>query len=427
MDTLEKTYTPSFLQNFTDADRNDWQSDVMLKTLETLSTQSFPHRKLEDWKYTPLKELQSLNLTVAQQKAVEKSVLEQFILPVSDTLNIFIIDGFPLEESYEKVEGLEILNIQAAKEKHSEIFEQYFAKGQKANKDYLYAFNTAYAENGIFINIHPKAQVEKNIHLIFITTQDDSFAQARNLIVAGKNSKSQFTMSYRSINKSVSFNNIVTEVFVGENAQLNINKLQEENENVISVITEDVEVKRDAVFTINTFSLSGQLIRNNLNIAIEGSNAVANLNGLTLSKGKQHIDHHTFVNHIAPHCESNELYKNILDENSVGVFNGKVYVNQLAQKTNAYQSNANILLSDAATINSKPELEIYADDVKCSHGSTTGQIDEQALFYLRARGVGKKAAMGLLIEAFASDVVNNVENEELKEYILNKTNGFFDK
>jgi Fe-S cluster assembly protein SufD len=427
MEIIEKTYTPAFLEKFGQKDENHLNNEALITALESISTLSFPNKKLEDWKYTPLKELQNLDLKLASPQLFNKSELEKYTLPLSNTLNVFFVNGFPLENNYEPTEGLVILNLKEAKEKHSEIFDTYFAKGQKADKDFLYAFNTAYANNGLFVYVKQKANITKNIHLIFINTEAGNIVQARNLIVADKGSKSNFLMSYYSNNNADSFNNIVTEVFVNENAQVNIDKLQQENQNIISVITEDISVKRDANFTINTFAFSGKLLRNNLNIAIEGTNAVANLNGLTLINGKQHVDHHTLVNHIAPNCESNELYKNILDGNSTAVFNGKVYVNQLAQKTNAYQSNANVLLSDAATINSKPELEIYADDVKCSHGSTTGQIDDAALFYLQARGIGKKAAMALLIEAFASDVTNKIENEELKEYILNKTNGFFNK
>ncbi len=168
---------------------------------------------------------------------------------------------------------------------------------------------------------------------------------------------------------------------------------------------------------MNTVTLNGMLVRNNLTVRVNGENATSNLNGVYLLKGKQHVDNHTVVDHKVSHCNSNELYKGVIDEDATAVFNGKVYVRQNAQKINAFQSNGNILLSDNASINSKPELEIYADDVKCSHGSTTGQLDEEAVFYLRSRGISEAAAKKLLVIAFVEDVLTNIENERVHEFI----------
>jgi Fe-S cluster assembly protein SufD len=213
--------------------------------------------------------------------------------------------------------------------------------------------------------------------------------------------------------------NHVTEAFVGANASLEMTILQELHEGNL-VNTTEVSVERDGRFTTNTVQLSGKLIRNNTNVRIAGQNAEAHLNGFYMIDGNDLYDNHTLVDHLVPNCQSNEVYKGLLSGKATGVFNGKVHVHRDAQKTNAYQQNKNILLSDTASMNSKPELEIYADDVKCSHGSTTGQLDEAAVFYLRSRGLSHKGAIALLLTAFASDVLGQVSNDELRGILESK-------
>ena len=205
---------------------------------------------------------------------------------------------------------------------------------------------------------------------------------------------------------SENFTNVISEIHVGKNAKLTIDKLQEENETCSHIATELVNQQQDSNFTINTVTLNGLLVRNNLTIEVNGQNCETNLNGAYILNGNQHVDNHTVVDHKVANCESNELYKGVIDGKATAVFNGKVFVRKDAQKINAFQSNGNVLLSDDATINSKPELEIYADDVKCSHGSTTGQLDEEAVFYLRARGLSEASARQLMVGAFIEDVTN---------------------
>jgi len=224
-------------------------------------------------------------------------------------------------------------------------------------------------------------------------------------------------MAYFSDNAEGCFSNVVTELEVGDNAHLDIDKLQLENESALQIATEYVAQGRDSHFDINTITLDGLLVRNNLNIAVNGQNCNTHLNGMYLTLGRQHVDNHTIVDHRVPNCESFELYKGVMDENSTAVFNGKVFVRKDAQKINAFQSNGNVLLGENATINSKPELEIYADDVKCSHGSTTGQLDEEAVFYLRARGISEKAARHMMISAFVGDVLEKIKNEEVLNFV----------
>jgi Fe-S cluster assembly protein SufD len=240
------------------------------------------------------------------------------------------------------------------------------------------------------------------------------------LFLANAGSHVKIIESFVNVGGEKNFNNHVSEIVIAENAHLEYNKIQDKKERNFSVATEQVYQEANSNFTINTATFNGALVRNNLTIEIDGSNCENNLNGLYLGKNKDHIDNHTVVDHKKPHCNSNEVYKGILDDESTGVFNGKVFVRQDAQITNAFQQNNNILLTDNATVNSKPELEIYADDVKCSHGSTTGQIDEEAIFYLQSRGISKKGALKLMINAFAKDALEKISIEALQAYIDNK-------
>ena len=285
-----------------------------------------------------------------------------------------------------------------------------------AKKTSFITLNAAYPTAGAFIHAAAKATASKPIHLVHVTTAENMLSQPHHLIVAERSSKLDVVMS--SVNTGGSgFVNAVTEVVVNENADVSMNKLQHEGAGMSQIATEEVLQKSDSRFAINTITLSGDLVRNNLNILVDGTNCETHLNGLYLPTGKEHVDNHSVVDHRLPHCESHELYKGILDGKSTGVFNGKVFVRQDAQKTNAFQSNANILMSDDATINSKPELEIYADDVKCSHGFTTGQFDEEALFYLRSRGISKANAQKLMMLAFAGDVVEKINLEPFREKV----------
>jgi Fe-S cluster assembly protein SufD len=238
------------------------------------------------------------------------------------------------------------------------------------------------------------------------------------LIIAEKNSEAQIIEHSISLDvrKRVIVNS-VAEIFAEENSRIHYYKIQNENQNTFHIHNTQAVQKKNSHFDTNTVSLDSNWVRNNLNISIEGENCETHLNGLFITSDSQFVDNHTRVYHGKAHCQSNQLYKGILDGKSTGVFNGKIYVERDAQKTNAYQSSKNILLTDDATINTKPELEIYADDVKCSHGSSTGKIDEDALFYLRTRGLSEQSARRLLLHAFASDVLDTIKIESLKSYL----------
>ncbi|MBC8488351.1 MAG: Fe-S cluster assembly protein SufD, partial [Bacteroidetes bacterium] len=247
-------------------------------------------------------------------------------------------------------------------------------------------------------------------------------SQQRNLIVAGKDSHISIIDSYNTIGNNYNFLNTVTEIYAGENSQVHYCKIQNDGDNSIHVGTTQVQQEKNSHFNSATVSWGGNITRNNLNSFLNGMGCECHMYGAFILSGEQHVDNHTLVDHAAPNCYSNELYKGILDDNSTGVFNGKVMVRKDAQKTNAYQSNKNILLTDTATMNTKPQLEIFADDVKCSHGATTGQLNKEELFYLRTRGIDKDEARAMLLYAFASEVIQTIEISPLRNILFDKLN-----
>ena len=255
-----------------------------------------------------------------------------------------------------------------------------------------------------------------DIELVFENTENN-FVFPRTFIKCCKQSKGNVIINFQGSGANASFINASTFIEVEENAHLVVHKIQKNGLNTFDLQREYVNQAANSSFTMNTFCLSGRLTRNDLNFKVNGSNCETFMNGSYTLKGKSHCDNHTTVDHKVAHCYSKELYKGVVDDRATNVFNGKVFVRKDAQKINAFQSNANILLSETGTINSKPELEIYADDVKCSHGSTTGQLDEEAVFYLRSRGLSEKSAKELLVKAFLGEVLEEIDHEEVRTYL----------
>jgi len=298
-------------------------------------------------------------------------------------------------------------------------FAGYFGNGKWGNQHFAY-LNTALFTDGLFVRVKEGAVVEKPLHVVHVFTSDRNLLiQPRHVLVAGKNSEASIVESVVSAAGEVKlWVNSLTEIFVQTDARLDHVVLQTAGEGVRLVQHTTVRQQKQSLYNNYTFTLPGaELVRNDLQARLEEDHTETHLYGLYLAAGGQLVDNHTLVDHQKPNCFSNELYKGVLLEKSTGVFNGKVYVHQDAQKTNAFQQNNNLVISKQATIDSKPELEIYADDVKCSHGSTVGQFSEEALFYLRARGLGEETAKALLITAFAFDVTEKLRNEAVEAYV----------
>ncbi|TVP43627.1 MAG: Fe-S cluster assembly protein SufD [Mongoliibacter sp.] len=288
----------------------------------------------------------------------------------------------------------------------------------KIKKDVFAAINTASFKDGIYIKVKKNQKVEQPVFLLFFNqAKAGQVIPARVLIEVEENAEASFLENSISLDDQPYFFNQVVEVKAAKNSNSYYSRLQNESKQSLAVSNFESDIYRDAVFTSTVISLSGDMARNNLSLNLLDSGVVGNMYGLYLLNGKTHVDNHTNVDHTMPHSDSNELYKGILADGSRGVFNGKIFVRQDAQKTNAFQQNNNILLSEDATINTKPQLEIWADDVKCSHGCTTGQLDEEALFYLQTRGLGKDQAKGMLLFAFAGEILEHITDESFKNQV----------
>ncbi|MGY0425990.1 MAG: Fe-S cluster assembly protein SufD, partial [Polaribacter sp.] len=288
-----------------------------------------------------------------------------------------------------------------------------------AKQDNLTSLNTAFATEGAYINIPKNTEVEKPIQILSFTTGSKAatMIQPRSLLVVGENAQVQIIERHQSLTNNAVLTNAVTEIFADKSANVDYYKIQNDNMNASLIDNSYVEQQSNSVVSVHTFSFGGNITRNNLNFYQKGEHINSILKGITIIEGKQHVDHYTLVHHIAPNCESHQDYKGIYDERSTAVFNGKIVVEKEAQKTNAYQQNNNVLVSDDATINAKPQLEIFADDVKCSHGCTIGQLDDNALFYMQQRGIPKKEGKALLMFAFANTVLESVRIPEVKQRI----------
>ena len=374
----------------------------------TLATNQLPTTRMEAWKYTRVAKLGKTNYTSSEETIAS---IDTFQIAADATTFVFVNGNFSEEFSSDEIpEGVSISPLSACMEGEIDA-SNLVLEGEIFN-----ALNTAFLTDGILIDIDAKAIIEKPIQIIHVLKGEATISNFKTIINAGDFSKAGIIQGFFAENADKGFANVTSEISVGKNAFLTIDKIQYEAENTSHISTEQVSQDKDSTFTINTLTLNGGLVRNNLNIEVIGENCETNLNGAYLLKGKQHVDNHSVVDHKVPNCNSNELYKGVIDDKATAVFNGKVFVRKDAQKINAFQSNGNVLMTDDASVNSKPELEIYADDVKCSHGSTTGQLDEEAVFYLRARGLSEKSARKLMVSAFIGDVLDKIENEDVLNY-----------
>lgn len=399
--------------------RSDALAEVRSKAIDSFRKQGFPTTRHEEWKYTSVKEIaEKMNgagKPTASGLLNEEKIHQLQLAGKEVTLLVFENGLFNEELSTALPDGYTIKNL--ASVLNDAAVKQYLGHIAASENESFVALNTAFVNDGVFIHVPSKMVVEKPVHIMYLNSHP-SPAMTRNLVVAEPESSIQIVESYHSLdgtNSGLTTN--VTEVLVKRNANVTWVKAQLENEQTSQISFTQVNQEQDSRFSSTVVTTGGQLVRNNLHIRLNGTNCNAHMYGLYLLGGEQLCDNHTLVDHAMPHCESNELYKGVLGGKSTGVFNGKIFVRQDAQKTNAYQSNKNILLSDDAQMNTKPQLEIFADDVKCSHGTTTGQLDDEALFYLRARGIGEQSARTLLNIAFAADVLDHIELETLRQHL----------
>ena len=384
-----------------------------------------PTRQNEDYKHTDLKPVfENKHNYYFEQSKINFKIddIFQCDIPNIDTTTIILLNGWYHNKNGEKLKtlpgGAIIGSLDEASKKYPELFEKHYSKYAKFENDSLVALNSAFAQDGLFLYLPKNSIVEKPIQIINILLSEEAlFVQHRNLIIAEENSHAKMVICDHSLSPHKFLTNSVTEGIIGKNAFLDYFKIQNEHNESSQISSAFFQQEANSTLNFNTISLHGGLIRNNINILLNAEFCENNLFGLYLTDKTQHISNHTVVDHVKPNCVSNQVYKGVLDDFASGTFTGKVIVRKDAQHTIAHQSNKNILLTDITKIHSKPHLEIYADDVKCSHGATVGQLDEDAIFYCQARGIAKHEARLLLMYAFANEIVKKITIEPLKERI----------
>ena len=420
---LKEKLLSSFMAFEEQIDVHSELHDVRTTAIKNFEDKGFPTKKDEAWKYTSLNAILKNDFTVfpKEENNIQYSDVKKYFLHEIDTYKVVFIDGiFSSHLSSTTHDGIDVCLMASAlsRPKYKMVIDAYF--NQIANKDdSLTSLNTAFANEGAYINI-PKSKVaDKPIEIMYFSTGNEAalLVQPRNLVIVGENSHVQIIERHQSLNENPVLTNSVTEIFAKKRAIVDYYKIQNDTLEANLIDNTYVSQQKESHVSVHTFSFGGNLTRNNLNFYHFGERLTSTLNGITIIGEKQHVDHYTLVKHSAPNCESFQDYKGIYSGSSTGVFNGKVYVEKEAQKTNAFQKSNNILLSDKATINAKPQLEIFADDVKCSHGCTVGQLDETAMFYMQQRGIPKKEAKALLMYAFSNAVIENIKIPELKQRI----------
>jgi Fe-S cluster assembly protein SufD len=383
----------------------------------------FPNAKLENWRNTDVSKVLEYDYNYYIEPDYDEQVDLDHIfecnIPHLETEMISQLNGWFISGNgsslHRREDGVVIGSLADAFQKYPEIVSEHYGKIAFDRKNGFVALNNAFATDGVFIYVPDGVHVKIPLQMVNIIHHSKNiFVMNHNLVILGKNSSLQLVQCDDSVDHQRSLINTVTEIFVGANASLDHYKLQNKNDVSTLVNTIFFDLQRDARLSTNAITLNGGMIRNENHVTLSGTGCEANVLGVYLVDKDQHVDNQVFIDHAYPNCLSNELYKGIIDDSAHAVFNGHILVRRDAQKTNAFQNNKNILLTDKAVVNTQPFLEIYADDVKCSHGATIGQLDEAAMFYLKSRGIGEENARMLLMYAFAAEVINQIRIEPLK-------------
>lgn len=405
-----------------DADVSRELAGMRQNAFDTFNRLGIPTVKNEEWKYTRIGSVFNKDFDLRGAGTVSRADLDPLRLPGHDAANelVFVNGRFVNELSVVRSPELEILPLnEAASGSHSAVVLKYLGQSGKYVRDGIHALNSAFLHEGVFIHIKRGKITSHPVYLYHVTDARTAnvLSQPRSLIHLAENAQVQLVETYFTLGVSESFVNQVMEVVVEKDARVEYCKIQNDGAHTNQVSTTNFrQTGKSYVHTV-TVSLNGGIVRNNLSFSMAADHCESHMYGLYFLKGQTHADNHTVVDNIRPNCLSNELYKGIIDDQATAVFNGKIFVQPQAQKTNAFQSNKNILLSDTASVNTKPQLEIFADDVKCSHGCTVGQLDEEGLFYLRSRGISEKIARSLLVQAYAVDILEHIHLPAIRAYV----------
>ena len=405
----------NYISDFDQLKNDDWFAKNRQSALNLFKDTGFPSSRLENWKYTdvrPIKKKSFSNVTEADVSVIADEI-NAIRFDGLDCIEVVFINGVFSKEhsSLEELDnGLVVENMLDALANDKDLLAKHLTKYADDKISPFTALNTAFIQNGTFINVSANTVIEKPINILYLSKESNSAlaTHPRNLIVMGENSEATVIESYIGLDDANYFTNAVTEVSLSTNAILKHYKIQQESLNAYHIGNLNVMQGKDSKLESHSISLGGALVRNDIHgqLAAEGAEII--MNGLYMTGDKQHVDNHTRVDHLKPRTLSTENYRGVLNGKSRAVFNGKVIVHKDAQKIEAHQNNANLLLSDDAEIDTKPELEIYADDVKCTHGATVGQLDQNMLFYLRSRASDEETARSLLTYAFADALISNI-------------------
>ena len=419
--------TDPYVENFERFEREaaehpSWLFPIRKAALARFAEIGFPTLRNEDWRFTNVAPITRLPFKPVFEltQDVNEKVLAQFHFTGLECNRLVFVDGHfseALSTLVPQKQDVQIGSLAAALANGSAEVQKRLAGPGWAGQNSFAALNTAFFLDGAFISVPAGVAVAKPIHLLFISTgrEEGATSHPRNLIVAGNGCQATVIETYAAINDGSYFTNAVSEFVIGENAAVEHCKFQDESRSAFHIASLRMQLGRSCNFISHSIATGARLSRNNISTLLNGEGIECILNGLYLTKDEQLADHHMIVEHAEPHCDSHEYFNGILDDRSRGVFHGRILVQQKAQKTDAKQTNKNLLLSDNATVDTKPQLEIYADDVKCTHGATVGQLDEESIFYLRARGIGLQTARRMLIHAFAGEIIDRIRCEPVRE------------
>ena len=418
----------SYLNGFEQFSKNDHFNEIgeitelRKNAIENFKELGFPTLRDEDWRFTNLTPISKGKFKLnGEGSSIDASMLDSFTFKGLDTYLLVFVNGKfskELSDIQDVPDGVTISSLSEAKNENSEVLSGNIGKYLNVETEAFNALNTAFFEDGIFINVPDSIVVEKPVHALFITHDDEqSIVNPRNLIILGKSSQLKVIEHYVSTAESSYLSNVVSEVYVGENGDLEHYLLEFESKKAFNVSTLRVEQEKNSNIKSHSVLFGGAIVRNNVHPVLAGEGGNSLINGLYMSNGRQHMDNFMRVEHASPHCDSRQIYNGVLDEDSRGVFHGRIIVHEGAMKTDAKQTNRNLLLTDKAQIDTKPQLEIYNDDVKCTHGATIGQMDENAIFYLQSRGIPKKEAKTIMVKGFTGESFSNMTIDPLREYL----------
>ncbi|MEN8106556.1 MAG: Fe-S cluster assembly protein SufD [Pseudomonadota bacterium] len=399
-----------------------WINALRTDAIDAFMALGFPGTRLEEWKYTDLRSLARHHFTPsATAVGFDATALQPWLPGNEPAHRLVFVDGHFTPELCPfntLLDGVTITSLASVLDDAPDVLENVLGQNAGLEQPGFNAFNTAFMTDGAFIDLSAGAILELPIHLVFITTGiPETLSTVRNVVIAGANSRASIVESYIALQDATCLTSTVTEIITGEGADIEHYKLEQEGPSAFHLAGIYVRQGRDSRFTSHNITLGGRLVRNDLHVDLDDTGAECTLNGLYLTRGRQHVDNHTWIDHNKPQATSNEWYKGVLDGHSRAVFNGRVVVHQDAQHTTAQQTNHNLLLSGDAEVDAKPQLEIYADDVKCAHGCTVGQLDAEALYYLRTRAVDEATARSMLVYAFAADILERIRLQPVRQLL----------